>query len=82
VDKLREMFFISDLAKFAKYTPQPDENEMSLSNIYTFVEKTMREVNNATTESVDETPSEKCHSALDAESPNHGIAGQARNDKA
>jgi hypothetical protein len=43
VNKLREVFFVSDLAKFAKYAPQPDENEMSLNNIYLFVEKTKME---------------------------------------
>jgi hypothetical protein len=51
VDKLREMFYISDLAKFAKYTPQPDENEMSLSNVYHFVEKTKVEVSTVAPES-------------------------------
>ncbi len=46
VNKLREVFFVSDLAKFAKYAPQSDENEMSLNNIYLFVEKTKLEASN------------------------------------
>ncbi len=51
VDKLREVFYVSDLAKFAKYTPQPDENETSLTNIYSFVERTKLEVSNVAPQS-------------------------------
>ncbi len=51
VDKLREMFYISDLAKFAKYTPQPDENEMSLANVYLFVERTKQELSSVAPDS-------------------------------
>ena len=57
VDKLRETFYVSDLAKFAKYTPQPDENETSMSNVYLFVEKTKKEVSSVAPEGLEVTPS-------------------------
>lgn len=38
--RLYEMFSIADLAKFAKYTPAPDENERSFITIAEFVEST------------------------------------------
>lgn len=38
--KLREMFTIADLAKFAKYTPAPDENERAYITVAEFVEAT------------------------------------------
>ena len=38
--KLREMFTVADLAKFAKYTPAPDENERSYITVAEFVEAT------------------------------------------
>ncbi len=38
--KLREMFTAADLAKFAKYTPTPDENERSYITVAEFVEAT------------------------------------------
>ncbi len=40
VEKLKECFYFSDLAKFAKYTPLPNENEQSFLSIVEFVEKT------------------------------------------
>ncbi|MDR1985013.1 MAG: hypothetical protein LBQ28_09365 [Prevotellaceae bacterium] len=39
-DKLREMFYTSDLAKFAKYQPAPDENEDSFKTAFEFVTNT------------------------------------------
>ena len=39
-DNLREMFYTSDLAKFAKYQPPPDENEASLKTAFEFVTST------------------------------------------
>lgn len=51
VDKLREVLYISDLAKFAKYTPQPDENEASMGSVYLFVEKTKLEASTVAPES-------------------------------
>ncbi|MDR1199751.1 MAG: hypothetical protein LBK94_12210 [Prevotellaceae bacterium] len=39
-DKLREMFYTSDLAKFAKYQPSPDENEESFKTAFEFVTST------------------------------------------
>lgn len=38
--KLAEMFTVADLAKFAKYTPAPDENERSYITVAEFVEAT------------------------------------------
>ncbi|MDR1526746.1 MAG: hypothetical protein LBS46_03630 [Dysgonamonadaceae bacterium] len=37
---LKQMLLLSDLAKFAKYHPLPDENERSLMNAYLFVNST------------------------------------------
>ncbi|MDR3287033.1 MAG: hypothetical protein LBT27_06295 [Prevotellaceae bacterium] len=39
-DKLREMFYTSDLVKFAKYQSTPDENETSFNTAYEFVTNT------------------------------------------
>ncbi|MDR0661460.1 MAG: hypothetical protein LBG19_11905 [Prevotellaceae bacterium] len=38
--KLRDMFTVADLAKFAKYTPAPDENERAYITVIEFVEAT------------------------------------------
>jgi hypothetical protein len=38
--QLKQMLLLSDLAKFAKYQPQPDENEQSLMHSYLFVHST------------------------------------------
>jgi len=40
MSKLTQMLQLSDLVKFAKYKPLPDENGLSLLNAYFFVEKT------------------------------------------
>jgi hypothetical protein len=37
LDKLREMFYTADLAKFAKYQPSPSENEDSFKTSFEFV---------------------------------------------
>jgi hypothetical protein len=48
-DKLREMFYTSDLAKFAKYQPSSDENEESFKTAFEFVTSTQpKEENNET----------------------------------
>jgi hypothetical protein len=39
-EKLREMFYTSDLAKFAKYQPSSDENEESFKTAFEFVTST------------------------------------------
>jgi hypothetical protein len=39
--QLKQMLLLSDLAKFAKYHPLPDENELSLMNAYLFVNNTL-----------------------------------------
>jgi hypothetical protein len=42
--ELREVFSISDLVKFAKHTPAPDENENCFAHTQEFVEKTKLEL--------------------------------------
>ncbi|MBI9052909.1 MAG: hypothetical protein JEY96_03775 [Bacteroidales bacterium] len=39
-DELQSIFKISDLVKFAKFKPLPDENATCMNNAYDFVEKT------------------------------------------
>ena len=39
-EKAKQVLMISDLAKFAKYEPQVDENEMCMNNVFDFVSKT------------------------------------------
>lgn len=39
-EKARQVLVISDLAKFAKYEPQADENELSFTNVMDFVSRT------------------------------------------
>ena len=39
--QLKQMLLLSDLAKFAKYRPLSDENELSLTHAYRFVDSTM-----------------------------------------
>jgi hypothetical protein len=41
--KLKQLLILSDLVKFAKEQPLPNENELSLTNAYDFVKGTMRE---------------------------------------
>lgn len=43
--KLRQVLFLSDMVKFAKEQPLPNENEMSMNNAYEFVNGTKREEN-------------------------------------
>lgn len=42
-NKLKQLLILSDLVKFAKEQPLPNENELSLTNAYDFVKGTMRE---------------------------------------
>jgi hypothetical protein len=39
-DNLKQILFLADFVKFAKYQPLPDENELSLVNAYLFVNGT------------------------------------------
>ncbi len=41
--KLKQILILSDLVKFAKEQPSPNENEMSLTNAFDVVKGTMRE---------------------------------------
>jgi hypothetical protein len=43
LDALRDVFYTSDLVKFAKFVPPPDENESCFHLTQQFVEKTKRE---------------------------------------
>ncbi len=43
-DQLKQVLELSDLVKFAKYEPLPDENGLSLMNAYFFVDKTKKEI--------------------------------------
>jgi len=42
-EKLQNMLRISDLVKFAKWKPLPDESEQSLRDAFVFVEQTKPE---------------------------------------
>lgn len=42
-DKLKQILLLSDLVKFAKYHPLPEENELSMMNAYLFVNETKKE---------------------------------------
>jgi hypothetical protein len=53
---LKQLLLLSDLAKFAKYQPQPDENEQSLMHAYLFVNSTTPV---QTTEEIGESKDEK-----------------------
>ncbi|MGB3947359.1 MAG: hypothetical protein WBM13_05215 [Bacteroidia bacterium] len=46
--KLKQMLFLSDMVKFAKEQPLPNENELSMSNAIEFVNGTKREENKQT----------------------------------
>lgn len=50
--KLKQVLVLSDLVKFAKEQPLPNENEMCLMNAFDFVKGTMKEENNNKQESV------------------------------
>lgn len=44
VDSLEQILKLSDLVKFAKYKPFPNENDLSLVNAFLFVNQTKREI--------------------------------------
>jgi len=44
VDRLRKLFTLSDLVKFAKAEPLPNENETSMLDSYLFVNNTKKEI--------------------------------------
>ena len=46
--KLKQLLFLSDMVKFAKEQPLPNENEISIANAYDFVNGTKKEENTAT----------------------------------
>lgn len=43
INSLRQILLLADFVKFAKYSPLPDENELSLTNAYLFVNNTKKE---------------------------------------
>lgn len=48
--KLKQVLILSDLVKFAKEQSLPNENELSLSNVYDFINGTLREEEKPLTE--------------------------------
>lgn len=44
LDQLQHILSLADLVKFAKYTPLPDDNNLTLMNAYFFVNQTKKEV--------------------------------------
>ncbi|MDR1227148.1 MAG: hypothetical protein LBK47_09680 [Prevotellaceae bacterium] len=57
--KLSEVFAVSDLVKFAKFTPTPMENESSYSSSRLFVEQTMKMETTSIAPTEDTTPQEQ-----------------------
>jgi predicted secreted protein len=43
LDQLQHILSLADLVKFAKYTPLPDDNNLTLTNAYFFVNQTKKE---------------------------------------
>jgi len=43
LDQLQHILSLADLVKFAKYNPLPDDNNLTLTNAYFFVNQTKRE---------------------------------------
>ncbi|MBL7971668.1 MAG: hypothetical protein JNL03_09120 [Prolixibacteraceae bacterium] len=43
IDQLQHILSLADLVKFAKYTPLPDDNNLTLMNAYFFVNQTKKE---------------------------------------
>jgi hypothetical protein len=72
VNRLRKLFSLSDLVKFAKAQPLPDENETSMLDSYLFVNNTKIEVvveqSDGEKEEEGETTPER-HCGLDPQSP-------------
>jgi hypothetical protein len=44
LDQLQHILSLADLVKFAKYTPLPDDNNLTLMNAYFFVNQTKKAV--------------------------------------
>lgn len=61
-DSLKQVLKLSDLVKFAKYKPFPNENDLSLVNAYLFVNQTKKE--------------EVVVPPVDPNDPNHGYKTQ------
>ncbi len=40
IEEFRQIFSLGDLAKFAKFNPMPDENDLSMKNAYSIIENT------------------------------------------
>lgn len=58
VDQLQHILSLADLVKFAKYTPLPDDNNLTLMNAYFFVNQTKKEESKAPEKPVEETTPE------------------------
>lgn len=55
LDQLQHILSLADLVKFAKYTPLPDDNNLTLMNAYFFVNQTKIEVVKAPEKPAEET---------------------------
>ena len=63
-DSLKKLLQVGDLVKFAKWHPQPEENELSLNICYLFVNQTKIEET-----SVEATPEEKTNEGTASSQP-------------
>ncbi|WP_099465686.1 hypothetical protein [Parabacteroides provencensis] len=61
LNNLKQILQLSDYVKFAKMHPLPDENDLSMTNAYTFINQTIRveEVATPEAEKAEEVPGEK-----------------------
>ncbi len=59
LDQLQHILSLSDLVKFAKYTPLPDDNNLTLMNAYFFVNQTKKEEVKAPEKPIVETNTEE-----------------------
>ena len=47
-DRLKQILLLADFVKFAKIHPLPDENDLSLTNAYSFVNETKQKAQDST----------------------------------
>jgi hypothetical protein len=59
LDQLQHILSLADLVKFAKYSPLPDDNNLTLMNAYFFVNQTKKEEIKAPEKPNDDAPEEE-----------------------
>jgi len=59
LDQLQHVLSLADLVKFAKYSPLPDDNNLTLMNAYFFVNQTKKEEVKTPEKPKDDTPEEE-----------------------